>query len=80
MKIDLTSRERLLLLDALSSPCYLDKISNPATPFFIRQMYKALKERLQEDEMVHQEIKESLKPKEDEVKPLKKMFDKKGDN
>jgi len=46
LKIELNSKERQILLDALISPEYLDKIRQPQTPFFIRELYKNLKMKI----------------------------------
>ena len=46
MKIELNSKERQILLDALISPEYLDKVRQPQTPFFIRELYKNLKTKI----------------------------------
>jgi len=43
LKIELNSKERQILLDALISPEYLDKVRQPKTPYEIRQLYKNLK-------------------------------------
>lgn len=46
MKIDLTSQERQLILDALMHEAYKEKLSDPETPFLVRQIYKALKDKI----------------------------------
>lgn len=57
MKLELDTRERQLLIDALIHPGYKKKISQPQIPFFIRELYKSLKEKL-----VNQEVEAHLKP------------------
>jgi len=41
-KFVLSSIERLLILDALRDPHYIEKVQNPKTKYFIRQSYKNL--------------------------------------
>lgn len=43
MKIELNSKERRILMDALISPEYVDKVRQPKTPYEIRQLYKNIK-------------------------------------
>ncbi len=43
MKIELNSKERQVLLDALIEDRYVDKVRQPQTPYEIRQLYKNLK-------------------------------------
>lgn len=43
MKIELNSKERQMLLDALIHDSYVDKVRQPKTPYEIRQLYKNIK-------------------------------------
>ena len=43
MKIELNSKERRILLDALISPEYVDKVRQPKTSYEIRELYKNIK-------------------------------------
>lgn len=43
MKIELNSKERQILLDALIHEGYVDKVRQPQTPYEIRQLYKNIK-------------------------------------
>jgi len=61
MKIELNSKERQVLLDALIHPGYLDKITQPQTPFFIRELYKNLKTKISMQEV------ESMKGKPEQA-------------
>lgn len=45
-KIILNQRERVMLLDALCCDEYVDKVSTPKTKYFIRKIYKNLKEKI----------------------------------
>jgi len=56
MQIELDSLERRMLLDALTHPPYKDKIEHPATKRFIRDVWKALKQKLISDERLHEDI------------------------
>ena len=60
MVIDLTSHERLILLDALMHPAYKDKISLPRTKFIVRQTYRGLIAKLTEDETLSRKIRETI--------------------
>jgi len=57
MQIELNSNERLLLLDALRHPAYKDKVSHPRTKRIIREVYKALIEKLESDELLSREVR-----------------------
>lgn len=57
MKIELNSKERQILLDALIHPGYLDKIRQPKTPYFIRELYKNLKKKISMQEVESMEAK-----------------------
>ena len=57
MKIELNSKERQILLDALIFPGYLDKVRQPQTPFFIRELYKTLKTKIAMQEVESMEAK-----------------------
>lgn len=55
--VNLTSRERQIILDALIHPAYEEKISNPKTPYEVRQAYKRAKEKIAMVEAYHQKKK-----------------------
>ena len=57
MKIELNSKERQVLLDALIHPGYLGKVREPKTPFFIRQLYGQLKKKIAMQEVESMEAK-----------------------
>ncbi|MCK4784533.1 MAG: hypothetical protein KAV87_12340 [Desulfobacteraceae bacterium] len=57
MKIELNSKERQVLLDALIHDGYVDKIRQPQTPFFIRQLYSNLKTKISRQEVESMEAK-----------------------
>lgn len=57
MKIELNSKERQILLDALIYDGYVDKIQQPQTPFFIRQIYSNLKKKISMQEVESMEAK-----------------------
>ena len=63
MDIDLSRNERLLLLDALRQKAYKEKISLPQTKFAIRQTYRALIEKLEEDEITSRKVRETFPDK-----------------
>jgi len=54
IQIELTSDERQMLLDALMHPTYIEKVQDPATERFIREIYKKLKAKLIFDERVQE--------------------------
>jgi len=43
LKIELNSKERQILLDALIHEAYEDKVHQPKTPYEIRELYKNIK-------------------------------------
>lgn len=45
-KIILNQRERVMLLDALCCDEYADKVAEPKTKYFVRKIYKNLKEKI----------------------------------
>lgn len=57
MKIELNSKERQILLDALIHPGYLDKVQQPKTPFFIRELHRNLKTKIAMQEVESMELK-----------------------
>lgn len=61
IKINLTHFERLMILDALTDPCYKDKVQSPITKRFIREVYRELKEKVKNCEQLIEETKESVK-------------------
>ena len=63
MQIDLNRNERLLLLDALRQKAYKEKISLPQTKYAIRQIYRALIEKLEEDEILSRKVRETMPEK-----------------
>lgn len=67
MKIELNSKERQILLDALIHDGYVEKVRQPQTPFFIRELHKNLKIKIAMQEV--ESIK--LKP-ERAIKLLRK--------
>lgn len=46
--VSLTSREKGMLLNALEMPHYQSLVQNPKTKFFIREIYRNLKEKIKE--------------------------------
>ena len=63
MDINLSRNERLLLLDALRQKPYKDKISNPKTKYAVRQTYRALIEKLEEDEILSRKVRDTMPEK-----------------
>ena len=63
MQIDLSRNERLLLLDALRQKPYKEKMRLPKTKYAIRQTYRALIEKLEEDEILARKVKETMPEK-----------------
>jgi len=63
MNINLDRNERMLLLDALRHPAYKDKIRNPRTKYAIRQTYRTLIEKLEEDEITSRKVRETVPEK-----------------
>ena len=57
MKIELNSKERQILLDALIHEPYVDKVRQPQTPFFIRKLYSELKTKISMQEVESMEAK-----------------------
>ena len=57
MKIELNSKERRILMDALISPEYVDKVRQPKTPYEIRQLYSNLKKKISRQEVESMEAK-----------------------
>ena len=64
MNINLDRNERLLLLDALRQKAYKEKISLPQTKYAIRQTYRALIEKLEEDEITSRKVRETFPGKD----------------
>jgi len=46
LKIELNSKERQIVLDALIHEAYVDKVRLPQTPHEVRQVYKNLKMKI----------------------------------
>ena len=63
MQIDLNRNERLLLLDALRQKPYKEKMRLPQTKYAIRQTYRALIEKLEEDEILSRKVRETMPEK-----------------
>jgi len=63
MNINLDRNERMLLLDALRQKAYKEKISLPQTKYAIRQTYRALIEKLEEDEITSRKVRETMPEK-----------------
>ncbi len=57
MKIELNSKERQILLDALIHEPYKDKVREPKTPVFIRKLYAELKKKIAMKEVESMEAK-----------------------
>lgn len=55
--VNLTSRERKIILDAFVHPSYEEKISDPKTPYEVRQAYKRAKEKIAMVEAYHRKKK-----------------------
>jgi len=51
LKIELNSKERQMLLDALIHEAYVDKVRLPQTPYEIRQLYKNIKIKISMQEV-----------------------------
>ena len=62
MKIDLSSPERLMILDAMMCEFYMDKINNPKTKTEVRDVYNTLVIRIKADEKLHLDVMDSLDP------------------
>jgi len=56
--VNLTSKERRVILDALIDPAYEEKISDPKVSFEIRQTYKRAKEKIAMVEAYHRKKNE----------------------
>ena len=63
MQIDLTRNERMLLLDALRQKPYKEKMRLPQTKYVIRHTYRALIEKLEEDEITSRKVRETFPDK-----------------
>jgi len=63
LKIELNSKERQILLDALIHEAYVDKVRQPQTPHKIRQLYKNIKLKIamQEVEATKGKPEEAIK-------------------
>lgn len=48
IKVALTSEEKKMILNALDSPKYKAKVQDPKTKYFIRVIYRNLKEKIKE--------------------------------
>ncbi len=48
IKVALTALEKNMILNALDSPQYKAKVQDPKTKFFIREIYRKLKEKIKE--------------------------------
>jgi hypothetical protein len=48
IKVALTGQEKLMLMNALNMSQFKSKVEEPATKFFIRQIYRDLKEKIKE--------------------------------
>lgn len=55
--VNLTSRERQVILDALIHPAYEEKVSEPKISYEFRQAYKRAKEKIALVEAYHQKKK-----------------------
>ena len=67
MKIELNSKERQILLDALIHEGYVDKVRQPQTPYEIRQLYKNIKLKI-----AMQEVEATKGKPEEAIKLLRK--------
>lgn len=55
--VNLTSRERQIIMDALIHPAYEEKVSDPKTSYEFRHAYKRAKEKIAMVEAFHQKKK-----------------------
>ncbi|MBA7713163.1 hypothetical protein ES703_122163 [subsurface metagenome] len=55
--VNLTSRERKVILDAFVHPSYEEKVSDPKTSYEFRQAYKRAKEKIAMVEAYHRKKK-----------------------
>jgi len=67
LKIELNSKERRILLDALISPEYVDKVRQPKTSYEIRELYKNIKLKI-----AMQEVEATKGRPEETIKLLKR--------
>ena len=67
MKIELNSKERYLLLDALIHEAYVDKVQLPQTPHEVRQIHKNLRIKI-----AMQEVEATKGKPEEAIKLLRK--------
>jgi len=67
LKIELNSKERRILLDALISPEYVDKVRQPKTSYEIRELYKNIKLKI-----AMQEVEATKGRPEETIKLLRK--------
>ena len=62
MNINLSSPERLMILDAMMSEGYTAMINNPKTTTEVRDVYNGLVIRIQADERLHLELQGTVDP------------------
>ena len=67
MKIELNSKERQVILDALIHEGYVDKVRQPKTPHEIRELYKNIKLKI-----AMQEVEGTKGRPEETIKLLRK--------
>ena len=62
MNIELNSLERRMIITALTMKkgCFTDKIREPQTPAAYRTVWKELVEKLGRDELLHEEVRDSV--------------------
>jgi len=71
MQIELNSLERRMIITALTMKkgCFTDKIREPQTPAAWRIVWKALVEKVGRDELLHEDVRDSLGVKRKAVVP-----------
>lgn len=60
MNIDLSSEERMIIIQALRFPPFKDVIQEPRTPKVVRDTYKRVIQKIGLDEVLHREIVRSI--------------------
>jgi len=71
MQIELNSLERRMIITALTMKkgCFTDKIQEPQTPAAWRIAWKKLVEKLGKDELLHEEVRDSVGKDKNIIKP-----------
>jgi len=68
MMIDLSSEERLIIIQALKFPPFKDLVQEPQTPRRVRDIYRKVVQKIGMDEILHRQIARSIMNPETELK------------